>query len=103
MPRKPFPPDALAVVTDPARVDCHPALMQDAWFRLMESCRGPVSRDRVLRLQARHIIRTDAAQPPCDTVAQIDAIRARIPHRVRARMAHLQALGLHPRRTGGAA
>lgn len=34
-----LPPDAFATVTDPASVHFHPALMADAWYRLLDARR----------------------------------------------------------------
>lgn len=50
----PFPPRALATVTDPASVNCHPALLQTAWCAL-KSARGQTVRAENLG-PAHHII-----------------------------------------------
>lgn len=52
--RTPYPADALATVLDPSSVDCHPALMHDAWARLKEARGEPVARPHLM--QARHLI-----------------------------------------------
>lgn len=58
-----YPADALAEVTDPALVNFEPALMQDAWFRLMQSRGRPVRRDRLALLEPRHIIQPEPTTP----------------------------------------
>ena len=84
-----FPKDALAAVLDPARVAFHPALMQDAWLRLLEQRQGRTPPDRLRRLQPAHLI--DAAEgadgiaTAADLLACVDAATPAIRHQIARR------------------
>jgi hypothetical protein len=47
-----YNPDAISVVTDPARFRHLPTLTTDAWMRLKEQQGAPVTPDRLARIDA---------------------------------------------------
>ena len=76
---------------DPARVRCHPALMQDAWFQLKAARGQPVTRLHLL--MPAHVIRpVETAAERRERQAQeerdeIEAIRLRANARARRHIA----------------
>lgn len=82
----PLPADALAILTHPESVACHPALMQHAWMQA-KAARGQVVHLHRLAVTA-HLMSAPTAPPaPRGTVEAIDAIRHRVGPAIRQRIA----------------
>ena len=94
-----LPQIALATVTDPQSVDCHPALLQSAWCTLKHARGQTVNLDRLS--MAMHLITrpslasaTHGMGPTARRAALADQLmqaRTRCVPRIQARIAELRA------------
>jgi hypothetical protein len=94
----PFPQIALATVTNPQMVDCHPALLQSAWCTLKHARGQTVHLDRLSL--AMHLITRPSLAPPTHGIGpasrraalaeQLTQARTRCVPRIHARMAELR-------------
>lgn len=94
----PFPQIALATITDPQSVDCHPALLQSAWCTLKQARGQTVHLDRLS--MAMHLITRPSLATPTHGIGpasrraalaeQLTQARTRCVPRIQARMAELR-------------
>jgi hypothetical protein len=107
----PFPQLALATVTNPQMVDCHPALLQSAWCTLKHARGQTVHLDRLS--MAMHLITRPSLPPPTHgigpasrraaLVERLDQARTRCVPRIQARIAELRRAADAEPTSGGTA